>query len=131
MPVSRIRCSSWRRCSHTGKFIATSEIRHHSKTNKSTMDYLLYVQHFAYSNPVSSARTLQHPALLQCLAQCSEVTPYLLVMEFCPLVGNNLMINNLFIQSFTNTSLCPLWVQGYLQYSQAHKFILLSPLRAT
>ncbi|XP_047426874.1 serine/threonine-protein kinase LMTK1 isoform X2 [Mugil cephalus] len=30
-------------------------------------------------------RTLQHPALLQCLSQCSEVTPYLLVMEFCPL----------------------------------------------
>ncbi|XP_026207744.1 serine/threonine-protein kinase LMTK1 isoform X2 [Anabas testudineus] len=30
-------------------------------------------------------RALQHPALLQCLAQCMEVTPYLLVMEFCPL----------------------------------------------
>ncbi|KAF7659885.1 hypothetical protein LDENG_00291580 [Lucifuga dentata] len=30
-------------------------------------------------------RALQHPALLQCLAQCTEVTPYLLVMEFCPL----------------------------------------------
>uniref|UniRef100_A0A3Q2ZI50 non-specific serine/threonine protein kinase n=1 Tax=Kryptolebias marmoratus TaxID=37003 RepID=A0A3Q2ZI50_KRYMA len=30
-------------------------------------------------------RTLEHPALLQCLAQCTEVTPYLLVMEFCPL----------------------------------------------
>nr|XP_019961083.1 PREDICTED: serine/threonine-protein kinase LMTK1-like isoform X1 [Paralichthys olivaceus] len=30
-------------------------------------------------------RVLQHPALLQCLAQCTEVTPYLLVMEFCPL----------------------------------------------
>ncbi|KAL0964861.1 hypothetical protein UPYG_G00330050 [Umbra pygmaea] len=30
-------------------------------------------------------RALQHPALLQCLAQCSEVTPYLLVMELCPL----------------------------------------------
>ena len=44
------------------------------------------------SNLVSSARTLQHPALLQCLAQCSEVTPYLLVMEFCPLVGHTLMI---------------------------------------
>ncbi|XP_033827237.1 serine/threonine-protein kinase LMTK1 isoform X1 [Periophthalmus magnuspinnatus] len=28
---------------------------------------------------------LQHPALLMCLAQCTEVTPYLLVMEFCPL----------------------------------------------
>jgi len=38
-----------------------------------------------------SVRTLQHPALLQCLAQCSEVTPYLLVMEFCPLVGHNLI----------------------------------------
>uniref|UniRef100_H3D2V1 non-specific serine/threonine protein kinase n=1 Tax=Tetraodon nigroviridis TaxID=99883 RepID=H3D2V1_TETNG len=30
-------------------------------------------------------RTLQHHALLQCLSQCTEVTPYLLVMEFCPL----------------------------------------------
>ncbi|XP_029311853.1 serine/threonine-protein kinase LMTK1 isoform X2 [Cottoperca gobio] len=30
-------------------------------------------------------RALQHPALLTCLAQCTEVTPYLLVMEFCPL----------------------------------------------
>lgn len=39
-------------------------------------------------NHVSSIRALQHPALVQCLAQCSEVTPYLLVMEFCPLVRN-------------------------------------------
>ncbi|XP_057214802.1 serine/threonine-protein kinase LMTK1 isoform X2 [Triplophysa rosa] len=30
-------------------------------------------------------RSLQHPALVQCLTQCTEVTPYLLVMEFCPL----------------------------------------------
>ncbi|KAK7919206.1 hypothetical protein WMY93_010490 [Mugilogobius chulae] len=30
-------------------------------------------------------RSLQHPALLQCLSQCTEITPYLLVMEFCPL----------------------------------------------
>ncbi|KAF5901822.1 serine/threonine-protein kinase LMTK1-like isoform X1, partial [Clarias magur] len=30
-------------------------------------------------------RTLQHPALLQCLAQCTDVTPYLLIMEYCPL----------------------------------------------
>uniref|UniRef100_A0A3P8QMJ3 non-specific serine/threonine protein kinase n=1 Tax=Astatotilapia calliptera TaxID=8154 RepID=A0A3P8QMJ3_ASTCA len=30
-------------------------------------------------------RALQHPALLQCLAQCTEITPYLLVLEFCPL----------------------------------------------
>lgn len=32
-------------------------------------------------------RALQHSNLLQCLAQCAEVTPYLLVMEFCPLVS--------------------------------------------
>nr|XP_033817350.1 serine/threonine-protein kinase LMTK1 isoform X1 [Geotrypetes seraphini] len=30
-------------------------------------------------------RVLQHTNLLQCLAQCAEVTPYLLVMEYCPL----------------------------------------------
>ncbi|XP_065118950.2 serine/threonine-protein kinase LMTK1 isoform X1 [Paramisgurnus dabryanus] len=30
-------------------------------------------------------RSLQHPALVQCLAQCTDVTPYLMVMEFCPL----------------------------------------------
>ncbi|XP_053515450.1 serine/threonine-protein kinase LMTK1 isoform X2 [Artibeus jamaicensis] len=29
-------------------------------------------------------RALQHSNLLRCLAQCAEVTPYLLVMEFCP-----------------------------------------------
>ena len=34
-----------------------------------------------------SRRALQHSNLLQCLAQCAEVTPYLLVMEFCPMVS--------------------------------------------
>ncbi|XP_040845740.1 serine/threonine-protein kinase LMTK1 [Ochotona curzoniae] len=34
---------------------------------------------------VQPHRALQHSNLLQCLAQCAEVTPYLLVMEFCPL----------------------------------------------
>lgn len=37
--------------------------------------------------PVGSRRALQHSNLLQCLAQCAEVTPYLLVMEFCPMVS--------------------------------------------
>lgn len=40
--------------------------------------------------PVDSSRALQHSNLLQCLAQCAEVTPYLLVMEFCPLVSGHL-----------------------------------------
>ncbi|XP_053309038.1 serine/threonine-protein kinase LMTK1 [Spea bombifrons] len=30
-------------------------------------------------------RVLQHANLLQCLAQYAEITPYLLIMEFCPL----------------------------------------------
>ncbi|KAL2084898.1 hypothetical protein ACEWY4_020416 [Coilia grayii] len=30
-------------------------------------------------------RSLQHPNVLQCLGQCSEANPYLLVMEFCQL----------------------------------------------
>uniref|UniRef100_A0A4W4DS16 non-specific serine/threonine protein kinase n=1 Tax=Electrophorus electricus TaxID=8005 RepID=A0A4W4DS16_ELEEL len=30
-------------------------------------------------------RSLQHSALVQCLAQCTEVSPYLLIMELCPL----------------------------------------------
>ncbi|KAM9296786.1 serine/threonine-protein kinase LMTK1 [Gastrophryne carolinensis] len=30
-------------------------------------------------------RILQHPNLLQCLTQCTEISPHLLVMEFCPL----------------------------------------------
>ncbi|XP_076855512.1 serine/threonine-protein kinase LMTK1 isoform X2 [Brachyhypopomus gauderio] len=30
-------------------------------------------------------RCLQHSALLQCVAQCTEVSPYLLIMELCPL----------------------------------------------
>lgn len=36
---------------------------------------------------VQPYRALKHSNLLQCLAQCAEVTPYLLVMEFCPLVS--------------------------------------------
>lgn len=46
-------------------------------------------QHGANVPPHYSAlhRALQHTNLLQCLAQCAEVTPYLLVMEFCPLVS--------------------------------------------
>ncbi|XP_032900119.1 serine/threonine-protein kinase LMTK1 isoform X2 [Amblyraja radiata] len=34
---------------------------------------------------VQPHRSLQHPNLLQCLSQLTEVTPYLLVMEFCQL----------------------------------------------
>ncbi|XP_059893357.1 serine/threonine-protein kinase LMTK1 isoform X1 [Gadus macrocephalus] len=51
-------------------------------------------------------RALQHPGLLQCLAQRTEVTPYLLVMEFCPL-GD---------------------VKGYLRSCRATESIIPEPL---
>ncbi|XP_061557606.1 serine/threonine-protein kinase LMTK1 isoform X2 [Phycodurus eques] len=49
------------------------------KASASVQDQMQFLEE------IQPYRTLQHPALLQCLAQCSEVTPYLLVMEFCPL----------------------------------------------
>uniref|UniRef100_A0A3Q3WI78 non-specific serine/threonine protein kinase n=1 Tax=Mola mola TaxID=94237 RepID=A0A3Q3WI78_MOLML len=49
------------------------------KASASVQDQMQFLEE------VQPYRTLQHPAVLQCLAQCSEVTPYLLVMEFCPL----------------------------------------------
>ncbi|XP_010764463.1 serine/threonine-protein kinase LMTK1-like, partial [Notothenia coriiceps] len=49
------------------------------KASASVQDQMQFLEE------VQPYRTLQHSALLQCLAQCSEVTPYLLVMEFCVL----------------------------------------------
>ncbi|XP_041860953.1 serine/threonine-protein kinase LMTK1 isoform X2 [Melanotaenia boesemani] len=49
------------------------------KASASVQDQMQFLEE------VQPYRTLQHPALLQCLAQCTEVTPYLLVMEFFPL----------------------------------------------
>ncbi|XP_041076065.1 serine/threonine-protein kinase LMTK1-like isoform X2 [Polyodon spathula] len=49
------------------------------KASASVQDQMQFLEE------VQPYRSLQHPHLLQCLAQCTEVTPYLLVMEFCPL----------------------------------------------
>ncbi|XP_028843322.1 serine/threonine-protein kinase LMTK1 isoform X3 [Denticeps clupeoides] len=49
------------------------------KASASVQDQMQFLEE------VQPYRALQHPSLLQCLAQCTEVTPYLLVMEFCPL----------------------------------------------
>ncbi|KAL4659238.1 serine/threonine-protein kinase LMTK1-like isoform X1 [Arapaima gigas] len=49
------------------------------KASASVQDQMQFLEE------VQPYRALQHPALLQCLAQCVEVTPYLLIMEFCPL----------------------------------------------
>ncbi|MCI4384497.1 hypothetical protein PGIGA_G00039340 [Pangasianodon gigas] len=49
------------------------------KTSASIQDQMHFLEE---AHPY---RSLQHPALVQCLAQCTEVTPYLLIMEFCPL----------------------------------------------
>uniref|UniRef100_A0A8C4QFM4 non-specific serine/threonine protein kinase n=1 Tax=Eptatretus burgeri TaxID=7764 RepID=A0A8C4QFM4_EPTBU len=39
-----------------------------------------------FLSQVHAYRLLQHPNILQCLGQCTERTPYLLVMELCTLV---------------------------------------------
>ncbi|XP_046870565.1 serine/threonine-protein kinase LMTK1, partial [Hypomesus transpacificus] len=49
------------------------------KASASVQDQTLFLEE------AQAYRTLQHPALMRCLAQCTEVTPYLLVMELCPL----------------------------------------------
>ncbi|XP_072522702.1 serine/threonine-protein kinase LMTK1 isoform X2 [Salminus brasiliensis] len=49
------------------------------KTSASVQDQMHFLEE---ARPY---RSLQHPALVQCLAQCTEVTPYLLIMELCPL----------------------------------------------
>ncbi|XP_041077337.1 serine/threonine-protein kinase LMTK1-like isoform X2 [Polyodon spathula] len=49
------------------------------KASASVQDQMQFLEE------VQPYRSLQHPHVLQCLAQCTEVTPYLLVMEFCPL----------------------------------------------
>ncbi|XP_054621014.1 serine/threonine-protein kinase LMTK1 isoform X2 [Dunckerocampus dactyliophorus] len=49
------------------------------KTSSSVKEQMRFLEE------VQPYRVLQHSSLLQCLAQCTEVTPYLLVMEFCPL----------------------------------------------
>ncbi|XP_047015556.2 serine/threonine-protein kinase LMTK1 isoform X2 [Ictalurus punctatus] len=49
------------------------------KTSTSIQDQMHFLEE------AKPYRSLQHPALVQCLAQCTDVTPYLLIMEFCPL----------------------------------------------
>ncbi|XP_045924352.1 serine/threonine-protein kinase LMTK1 isoform X1 [Micropterus dolomieu] len=49
------------------------------KTSASVQDQMHFLEE------AQPYRALQHHAVMQCLAQCTEVTPYLLVMEFCPL----------------------------------------------
>ncbi|XP_044152227.1 serine/threonine-protein kinase LMTK1 isoform X2 [Bufo gargarizans] len=49
------------------------------KVSSSVQEQMLFLEE------TQPFRVLQHPNLLQCLAQWAEITPYLLVMEFCPL----------------------------------------------
>ncbi|XP_041435136.1 serine/threonine-protein kinase LMTK1 isoform X2 [Xenopus laevis] len=49
------------------------------KVSASVQEQMLFLEE------IQPYRVLQHANVLQCLAQCAEITPYLLVMEFCPL----------------------------------------------
>lgn len=83
-PACTSRCTSWRRLSLTGNFHLDRE---HSESQLDTFSLSHVVTLIHSTPPPLLLSTLQHHALLKCLAQCTEVTPYLLVMEFCPLVS--------------------------------------------
>lgn len=83
MPVCRSRCSSWRRRSPTGGWPRAQGWG--GGGGRPVQEQLQPRPRLRA--PVGSCRALQHSNLLQCLAQCAEVTPYLLVMELCPLVS--------------------------------------------
>ncbi|XP_072339726.1 serine/threonine-protein kinase LMTK1 isoform X1 [Scyliorhinus torazame] len=73
-------------------------------------------------------RSLQHPNLLQCLAQFTEVTPYLLVMEFCQLgdLKGYLRTHNAAAELAADTSTLQRMACGItsgLQYLHKHNYI--------
>ncbi|KAG9334296.1 hypothetical protein JZ751_008278 [Albula glossodonta] len=49
------------------------------------------------ASPLEQRKSLQHPNILQCLGQCSESIPFLLVMEFCQLEDYYLTPDKLWI----------------------------------
>lgn len=128
MPVYTSRCSSWKRSNLIG-------ITLHTHTQFKTL-YLIHITAIAVSTLTIGLilnlnidvwlyephRMLQHPALLQCMAQCSEVTPYLLVMEHCPMVchcvSHSIRMNTLRLHSLywaVNEEMLPLLVTvGYV-----------------
>lgn len=68
---------SYSRVTHTGKRLAGQMLLH-----------LCVVRLFPSGFTVSfSFRVLQHPNILQCLGQCVEAIPILLVFEYCDMVS--------------------------------------------
>lgn len=86
-PACTNRCTSWRRRSLTGNSFWYWWRTFWIQARLVTFSLSHVVTLTRCAPPPLLFSTLQHHALLKCLAQCTEVTPYLLVMEFCPLVS--------------------------------------------
>ncbi|XP_051927724.1 serine/threonine-protein kinase LMTK1 isoform X2 [Hippocampus zosterae] len=75
-------------CGWFGK-VLLGEVNENLRTNQVVVKELKasasIKEQMHFLEEVQPYRVLQHSALLQCLAQCTDVAPFLLVMEFCPL----------------------------------------------
>lgn len=94
MLMPRIRMSSYSREIHTGKCVFLSFMIY------IYLDYIFdiilwmtetvnCVRLNLFSNLVFY-RVLQHPNILQCLGQCVEAIPFLLVFEYCEMVSDHM-----------------------------------------
>lgn len=77
MQAPRSKMISYSRVTHTGKRLAGQMLLH-------LWVVCLFPSGFTVS---SSLRVLQHPNILQCLGQCVEAIPILLVFEYCEMVS--------------------------------------------
>lgn len=73
MQAPRSRMISYSRVTRTGK-LPTGQMMHHFPVKQASWFSFLF-------------RILQHPNILQCLGQCVEAIPILLVFEYCEMVS--------------------------------------------
>lgn len=76
MQAPRSRMISYSRVTHTGK-LPIGQMRLHFAAKQASWFSIFFF----------FVRILQHPNILQCLGQCVEAIPILLVFEYCEMVS--------------------------------------------
>lgn len=77
MQAPRSKMISYSRVTHTGKRLAGQMLLHLWVVSLFQSGFTVFF----------SFRVLQHPNILQCLGQCVEAIPILLVFEYCEMVS--------------------------------------------
>lgn len=83
MQAPRSRMISYSRVTHTGKLLRTGGASFCCQRSFMVFSFVLF-----FFPP----RILQHPNVLQCLGQCVEAIPILLVFEYCEMVSVQLPV---------------------------------------